>query len=72
MLRLCGALGVPLARLPRIAHSTALCLPLVLLCAASGVWHRFDDSLASRIAGWEARSSEKQRECYLLFYTVKP
>ncbi|KAL4457464.1 hypothetical protein ABPG75_012329 [Micractinium tetrahymenae] len=37
---------------------------------ASGVWHRFDDSLASRISPAEACSAEKQRECYLLFYVI--
>lgn len=37
---------------------------------ASGVWHRFDDSQASRISQAEACSSEKQRECYLLFYVI--
>ena len=38
--------------------------------AGTGIWHRLNDSLASRISPLEARSSAKQRECYLLFYVL--
>ncbi len=36
----------------------------------SRVWHRLDDSVASRISAAEARSAARQRECYLLFYVA--
>ena len=37
---------------------------------ATRVWHRLDDSVASRISATEARSAARQRECYLLFYVA--
>ena len=39
---------------------------------ATRAWHRLNDSLTSRISATEARSSTRQRQCYLLFYVASP
>ena len=56
------------AAVQRVLHTHAS-RPLSCV-AGKGVWHRLNDSVTSRISSAEARSSAKQRECYLLFYVL--